>query len=323
MCTDATVIPKPLFRDPIHDGAADPCVIWNRAEQTWWMIYTNRRAFAPPSDDVAWVHGTDLGIASSDDGGLSWLYRGIVEGLNIEPGRHTYWAPEILDDGQTYHMYVSVIRGVPTQWAGHERRIRHYTSPDLLNWRYESTLNLNSERVIDSCVFPLPSGGYRMWFKDEAAGSHTYYADSTDLYSWTLGGPAVTHAAHEGVNVFELDGHYWMIIDEWCGQRVLSSEDLNEWTFHGRILAESGSGPDDQGNGLHADVVVVDDSAYIFYFTHPGRASEPPAAVGTHAHRRSSIQVARAHVVDGQLRCDRDEPLTGPILPRGGPHHQG
>jgi len=35
---------KPLFRDPIFDGAADPVVIWNRAEQKWFMFYTNRRA---------------------------------------------------------------------------------------------------------------------------------------------------------------------------------------------------------------------------------------------------------------------------------------
>ncbi|WP_461162891.1 hypothetical protein [Arthrobacter sp. R4-81] len=28
-------IPKPLFRDPIQDGAADPMVIWNRAAGEW------------------------------------------------------------------------------------------------------------------------------------------------------------------------------------------------------------------------------------------------------------------------------------------------
>jgi hypothetical protein len=34
----------PLFRDPVHDGAADPVAVWNRAKKTWWMFYTNRRA---------------------------------------------------------------------------------------------------------------------------------------------------------------------------------------------------------------------------------------------------------------------------------------
>ena len=37
-----TAAPKPLYRDPVYDGAADPVVIWNPAVQRWWMFYTNR-----------------------------------------------------------------------------------------------------------------------------------------------------------------------------------------------------------------------------------------------------------------------------------------
>ncbi|WP_235991695.1 hypothetical protein [Metabacillus schmidteae] len=55
----------PLFRDPIFDGAADPTIIWNEEEKEWWMIYTNRRATVH-CEGVAWVHGTDLGIALDD-----------------------------------------------------------------------------------------------------------------------------------------------------------------------------------------------------------------------------------------------------------------
>ena len=58
---------SPLYRDPIYDGAADPVVIWNREAKEWWMIYTNRRATAEDRR-FAWVHGTDLGVASSKDG---------------------------------------------------------------------------------------------------------------------------------------------------------------------------------------------------------------------------------------------------------------
>src|ERR1022692_3205384 len=49
--------PKPLYRDPVHDGAADPSLIWNRAERKWMMFYTNRRADvpSPTPKDVAWV----------------------------------------------------------------------------------------------------------------------------------------------------------------------------------------------------------------------------------------------------------------------------
>ena len=38
---------KPLFRDPVFDGAADPVVVWNPKIKKWWMFYTNRRANAP------------------------------------------------------------------------------------------------------------------------------------------------------------------------------------------------------------------------------------------------------------------------------------
>src|SRR5690242_6129224 len=39
--------PKPLYRDPVYDGAADPVVIWNPHAKRWWMFYTNRRANVP------------------------------------------------------------------------------------------------------------------------------------------------------------------------------------------------------------------------------------------------------------------------------------
>ena len=40
----------------------------------------------------------------------------------------------------------------------------------------------SSERVIDAFVYARPSGGWRMWYKDEANKSHIYAADSEDLY---------------------------------------------------------------------------------------------------------------------------------------------
>lgn len=302
-----------LFRDPVHDGAADPVVVHHRAERAWWMIYTARRADAPGLSGVEWVHGTDLGVASSADGGNTWTYRGVVEGLDIEWGRHTYWAPEVVDDGRTYHMYVSVVRGVPSQWAGHERRIRHYTSTDLSRWTYRSTLDLSSPYVIDACVIALPRGGYRMWYKDEADDSATWFADSPDLATWTVGGRALAHRPHEGPNVFRLGGSWWMIVDEWKGQRVLRSTDLTTWEPHGRILDTPGLRADDATVGHHADVVVRSATeAVIFYFTHPGRAGID--ADDSYATRRSTVQAAVLRVAGGTLVCDRDAPLPDPLL---------
>ncbi|KQO17762.1 family 43 glycosylhydrolase [Paenibacillus sp. Leaf72] len=297
----------PLFRDPIFDGAADPVVIYNREQQEWWIIYTNRRATVE-GPGFAWVHGTDLGVASSADGGRSWNYRGTLTGLDIEWGRNTFWAPEIIWHNGLYHMYVSYIQGVPDDWAGHKREIFHYTSANLLDWTFVSNVRLSSDRVIDACIYELPDGRFRMWYKDEALGSFTYAADSSDLYNWKVVGPVITERGHEGPNVFRLQGSYWMIVDEWRGQGVFRSDDLERWERNNLILNEPGQREDDGTIGLHADVVVQGEQAYIFYFTHPDRRGdwEVPGQVPGYLTRRSSIQVAKLEVKDGKLVCDRD-----------------
>lgn len=277
------------------------------------MIYTNRRATAEGAN-VAWVHGTDLGIASSRDGGSNWVYRGTLLGLDIEWGRNTFWAPEIIWHDGLYHMYVSYIQGIPDRWADNKRSMLHYTSPDLLAWTYRSAIKLSSERVIDACIYRMPDGRFRMWYKDEANGSATYAADSANLYDWQIVGPILTECAHEGPNVFRLKGCYWMIIDEWRGQAVYRSNDLEHWERQGRILDQPGNREDDGTIGLHADVVVQDDEAYIFYFTHPDRKGdyEPDKS---YSMRRSSIQVARLDVIEGLLVCNRDEAFELALRP--------
>jgi beta-xylosidase len=195
----------PLFGDPIFDGASDPTVIYNRDTSEWWMFSTARRANVS-TPGVGWVHGSDVGIATSTNGGRSWLYRGTAEGLAFEPGRNTYWAPEVIEDRGTYHMYVSFVRGVPSVFGG-ERHILHYRSKDLWNWRLLARLDLSSDRVIDACVWPLPDGRtWRMWFKDEADGSHIYAADSHDLSAWKVMGRAFASGGQEGPNVFRFAG---------------------------------------------------------------------------------------------------------------------
>jgi hypothetical protein len=297
----------PLFRDPVFDGAADPVIIWNHQESQWWILYTNRRATAP-AIGVSWVHGTDIGIASSADG-LRWIYRGILGGLEFEKGRNTFWAPEILMHNGTYHMYCSYVRGIPTDWNW-GRNIVHYTSGNLWDWKMESILNLSSSRVIDACVFEIQKGLWKMWYKDELNGSHTWTAKSGDLYHWEVTGPEVTDCPHEGPNVFLFGGKYWMVTDPWEGLGVYSSDDAAHWVRRKNILVEGGSRPEDGSKAHHADVLVHKDRAYIFYFVHPESPGKPQGSGPSAGHvmHRTSLQAAELRIDGEDLVCDRDTP---------------
>lgn len=303
-----TKAPAPLFRDPIYDGAADPTVIWNRLEQTWWILYTSRRANMD-CRGVAWAHGTDIGIASSSDKGQSWRYRGVLPGLEFEPGRNTFWAPEVIWHNNLYHMYVSYVRGVPHDWSG-SRSIVHYTSPDLWEWQYKSPLKLSSNRVIDAAIMQLSDNDWRMWYKDEINQSHTYVADSKDLCHWVVRGPVITDCAHEGPNVFRWQENYWMITDYWQGLGVYRSTDAKHWNRQADILDQPGLRTDDTAIGNHADVEVQGDRAFIFYFTHPDwDRTQTYSMDDIHPYhvKRTSLQVAELELCNDTLVCDRDK----------------
>jgi beta-xylosidase len=305
------VAPKPLYRDPVYDGAADPSIIWNPLTNSWWMFYTNRRANVADLPGVSWVHGTPIGIAESADGGTTWKYVGTAEiesadALIEEP---TYWAPEVIrgDDGR-WHMFLTVVPGVFTDW-NHPRRIVHYVSDDLRKWTDPRPLKLANDKVIDAAVFKLPEGTWRMFYNNERDGKSIYHADSPDFDEWTDRGRAAGVGNRcEGPKVFRWRDKYWMVVDQWRGLGVFRSDDAEHWeTQPENLLQKPGHGGDDQVQGQHADVVVSGDRAYLFYFTHPGRRGEAARRDGTE-QRRSSIQVVELHVQDGWLTCDRDQP---------------
>ncbi len=308
------VAPKPLFRDPVFDGAADPVVIWNPAVKRWWMFYTNRRANQPGLSGVAWVHGCHIGIAESADG-AKWTYLGTADielPADIGGAEPTHWAPDVITapDGE-HHMYLTAVPGVFENWQ-HPRRIVHLTSADLRKWKYESALTLASDRVIDAAVYPLPGGGWRMWYNNERDRKSIYYADSPDLFTWTDKGKCagVGERPGEGPYVFRWRGAYWMLVDLWKGLGVYRSTDLETWTAQtGDLLGVPGTGADDGVNGGHPGVVVSGDRAYVFYFTHPGRAGTiRPEDKESLELRRSSIQVVELVEKDGVLSCDRNTP---------------
>ena len=309
-CQSARIAAKPLYRDPVYDGAADPVVIWNPLVKRWWMFYTNRRASAPGLSGVAWVHGTPIGIAESADGGAHWKYVGTAQfDLPIEYGgtNVTCWAPDVTraPDG-TWQMFLTVVPGIFQDW-NHPRDIVQLTSTDLVHWKNPRKLSLASDRVIDPSILRLPDGNWRLWYNDERTGKSIHFADSPDLATWADKGLAFKSRG-EGPKGFHWRGKFWCVIDEWKGLGVFRSADALHWDKQPtNLLAKPGTGADDGVMGGHPDVVVSGDRAFLFYFTHPGRRGDGAKADQTE-QRRSSIQVVELHEQDGWLACDRDQP---------------
>ncbi len=307
------VAPKPLYRDPVFDGAADPVVIWNRAERKWFMFYTNRRANQPGLRGVSWVHGTRIGIAESVDGGVTWTHRGTAA-IPLGSKEDSHWAPDVVYHDGVYHMFLSFVPGMHEDWSG-ARFIHHLTSNDLIHWADRGRLELASNRVIDAGLIRMPDGEWRLYYNNEPDRKAIYLATSPDLHEWTDRGKVIGDRAGEGPKVFWWKGNYWMIVDQWQGLGVYRSADADRWVRQpDKILAEPGVGNDDQVKGGHADVVVSNDRAYLFYFTHPGRRG-PDAAKDGYEQRRSSIQVVELELTDGWLTCERDEPTRIRLTP--------
>jgi hypothetical protein len=208
-------------------------------------------------------------------------------------------------DGTGWRMYLTEIDGVPDRWPGFARHIVEYRSPDLRTWTRRGALALSSDRVIDAGVARTADGRWRLWYKDEAAESVTMVAVSDDLEHWRLGGTAIGGRAHEGPSVFELDGAWWMIVDEWRGMAVYRSPDALEWVRQGgadAVILGRGevAGP---GFGHHGAAVRDGDDVWFYYFGHPSRAYVPDADTDAVDDRRCAVYRARLVVEGGDLRA--------------------
>src|SRR6185312_14868028 len=102
---------------------------------------------------------------------------------------------------------------------------------------------------------------------------------------------------------FSWKGHNWLIVDNWKGLGVYSSDDWLTWKRQeARLVEQPGTGKEDNAKGDHADVVISNDRAYLFYFVE--------------IHKRSWIQVTELkYNADGTLSCDRDAPTEINLTP--------
>lgn len=301
---------KPLYRDKKYDGAADPVIVWNKKENCWFMFYTNRRANLEPVNGVDWVHGTPIGIAKSSNG-AKWEYVCDAE-INYGDGKYTFWAPDIVEFNGKYHMFLTVVPGIFTDWK-HPRDIIHLESDDLIHWTFKKKLDLASDKVIDAGVFKAKDGWWYLYYNNEKDRKSIYAVRSKDLENWTDLGKIVGDKPGEGPKVFYWHDKYFMIVDNWQGLGVYSSSDLKKWKRQeNNILNTPGKGKDDATKGLHADVIENNGRAFVIYFTHPGRL---PGTTESYETRRSSIQIAELEYINGEIVCDRDKPVYIDLKP--------
>jgi hypothetical protein len=298
----ARVPAAPLYEDPLFNSAKDGCLVWNRAERAWWFVYMQIRNGCRELGGGL-HHGTTLGVASSADGGLTWTYRGTLRGLEFEPGRNTFWAPDIVWTGGRYHAVIAYVHGIQPNWEG-DRRLLHYVSDNLMDWALIGPVEgLGSARTLDGCFYRMPDGLWGLWYKDETL-DRTCFAEGDDRFHFRpLGAFDPPAAAVEGPDVFRWKGSYWLLADD-CGTRnglrVYRSADCRRWERRANILKESGTRPLDVGPAHHPEVIVNGDEAFIFYWVSPDQGERGDASQNCYE------QVARLTLNAGELTCDRN-----------------
>jgi hypothetical protein len=283
------------------------------------------------------VHGSAIAIARSRDG-LDWRYVGAIQG-SLRDGDDekslgdpvgdgvTWWAPTVFWEGgngisgggrpgDRLHMLVTYVHGIFTSWTG-DRTIEHFTSNDGLHWTHVSSLPLASRRAIDPTVFKI-GDQWRLWYKNEAAGSRTYVASSRDLTTWQDKGDGEIGRGHEAPFVWRWRGEFWNLQDNGGGLDAWrSAEGLTEWSSNAVLLSakDEGTRTLDGGIGHHPWILLQSpadgpaapgsEQLVLFYFTHEGV--------------KSVMQMGEITLGDdGKLVCDRnkfaqrDEPESSP-----------
>lgn len=310
----------PLYIDPVYNGSSDPTVCYNSRAGKWYMYYTSRRVNAKEGTHIEKIHGSPIGIAESSDGGATWKYLGDCR-IDYKPDVNpTYWAPDVFEYQGKFHMFLSYVPGIFKTWD-YPRDIVYLTSDDGIDWHTVKRLDLGSKKVIDAGLIQLPDSTWRMWYKNEQEPHDIiWYADSRNLTDWQVKGSAKLGGLNgEGAYVFRWHDRYYMIVDEWKGLSVFSSDDATHWKKQEEYLIAGIPLPEtekpaadntpqqrrparylDGSRGNHAMVKIANDHAYMFYF------SEIPASM-----EKEGLAVYVQELIyhpDGTLTCDTQQP---------------
>ena len=128
--------------------------------------------------------------------------------------------PRSSTTGARWRMYLTEIDGVPERWDGHERRIVEYVSGRPRRTGAPRPAPARQRPRDRRGGRALPRRRWRLWYKDEAAGSVTTVAVVARPRVVARRGHRDRRAAARGPSVFALGGWWWMITDEWRGMAV-------------------------------------------------------------------------------------------------------
>jgi len=321
-------VSAPLFIDPNYHGSCDPEVVWNKAEQQYYIYYTSRRSKI--QDNFV---ATPLGVISSKDL-ISWKFEGYCkfDGIGgVKDASSTFWAPAIIAHNDSLHMFVTWKPDTTTEkgaWGG-PGMIVHYKAAQnnpINGWEKVGVMHDTTMSTLDATVYKKDNL-FHVWYKGKKKGqkkNELYHLVSSDLAKWEDRGFSQSDVFNKSVSgsgfeeapyIFTWKGKDWLITDPHNGLFVYNSEDSEHWKFQGTILKDGGIRELDNTMARHCSVIVKGDRAFIFYHVEPWREYENekkglPIFKQPIKNKQSVLQMAELELVNNKLVCVRDKKVV-------------